>query len=907
MIEKSRYFIAAMCLWGLVVQAAVLVEYDISATTEHPSRHSPSDEGDCVAASYLTADAATMNYSSAWSTDSVALYPNVATSDLAGALSNETYMSFTVTADSGYALELDSLEFGAYPGGGTLRSFAVYSSVGGFAEGSELLSVSYNAIATGVKSYNIDLSSLSGYDDLGSVEFRFYVQSEHIGRSVNLSGITLTGDCSTDASGFAFYLLGADPGMVASDDWLVLSNYTADVAVDGIFDFSFLNDAPAGKYGAVAVSSDGHFEFSGQPGVRVRFRGVNLVTTSCFMDDATADSLAERLARSGYNAVRLHHVDRILQLDDAAAGQLDSVELDRLDYLFAALKSRGIYINIDLYSLRDFTADEMVSFGVSADVAATLSSGDDCTLFKGLLPFSDAAFDAWAVFADALLEHTNAYTGLAWMDDPALVGICPVNENVAGSTIETNANLSAIYEDEFDAWLALDDHQSIYDRDGYDGAFGRFLVEAQTDLDQRMRAHLEALGVSVPLTGSNHQYFQGLTYPRSAYDYVDNHQYWDHPSFPGEKWNLPYEFHQKSAVVNTVSTPRNIMPTRYFGKPFTVSEFNYVRPNKYRAEGGVVMSACAGLQDWDGVYNFDWANLTTNGIGKLSDVFAISVDPIGLLGDRVSALIFLDEQIMSATNTLVFAAEDLTAFTERTAYYGDVFSRLGLIARVASTTNSPAEILSHAGVSAVVVDEDSSSVNPAGGIYAASSTTLVDQLKDADVIADDSVDASRSQYLSETGQVSMDSDEGWMQVVAPRCELFVLPSSAARDGSLVSVTNQDAFCSVFVVAADQQPLEDSGRMLILHLSDAVPTGELYEDDSRTLLTERGDWPMLVARASTDITLHLPADADLTAWAVGLDGSRLYSMPLESTDDGWVLHARTDGEEGAQLVYEIVRE
>lgn len=195
--------------WGS--QAALIAEYDMSATVEHPSRHLPSVEEEHVTASRLTTNAVTMLYSSAWSTDSISLKANVVSTNLADALANDTYMTFTITADTGYTLDLDSLDFGAYPGGGTPRAFAVYSSVGGFTEGSELLSVSYNAAATGVNSYSIDLSSLSGYDNLSTVEFRYYVQVENTGRSINLSNFSVTGTNTFTAISIVEYDMSSTP------------------------------------------------------------------------------------------------------------------------------------------------------------------------------------------------------------------------------------------------------------------------------------------------------------------------------------------------------------------------------------------------------------------------------------------------------------------------------------------------------------------------------------------------------------------------------------------------------------------------------------------------------------------------------------------------------------------------
>lgn len=886
--------ILGLVLAGAISHAAPLVTYDMSSRPAHPNRHDPVIEDRAVSANRLEAVGTTLAYSSAFSVDSVAIRPNVPSADLAGALENGTYLSFTLTAGGG-TVSIDSLDLGVYPGGDTPRMFAVYSSEGGFAEGCELLSVSYNATATNVTPYRIDLSGIEGFSEVGRIEFRIYVQADAVNRSINISGMTVNGSV----------VAGSPVTITASSDWLELSNFTTDILPGSVFDFSFINDAPAGKYGPVKITPEGHFEFEDRPGVRVRFRGVNLVTSGCFLDRESADRVADRLVRSGYNSVRLHHFDRALQLSGAASGQLDPVKLDQLDYLFCALKSRGLYLNIDLFSLRTFSSEDMVSFGLQADAAAGLSGGKAAAIFKWILPFSDAAFTNWCSFSSALLQHRNPYTGLTWAEDPALVGICPVNEDVVGSSIDQDSPLAPIYKKEFSAWLAQGDHQAIYDRDGYDGTFARFLIEVHDGINQRLLAYLRETGVRVPLTGSNHRETQGMTYLREDYDYVDNHQYWDHPRFPEKRFRLPFKFKQKSSIAMTAPAPRNIMAARVFQKPYAVTEFNYVRPNQYRAEGGILISAYAGLQDWDGLYNFDYANGFVNDVGKVSDNFSISVDPIGLLGDRVSSLIFLGENVAPSSETIVFAVEDRTAFTERNTYFGDAIAGIGLVARIASMTLPPKEILQLPGVSAVVVDRDSLSVDPANHIYAADEN-LAAQLQDAGILPAGSIDPAGQCFKSSTGQVKLDAAAGTLQVISPRSELFVLPATAAADGSLVSVTNQDDFCSVFVASVDQAPLVSSQRILVLHLTDAAFNGTRFASEDLTLLEDRGDWPMLIKRGAVDIALKLPADASFEAWAVGLDGARLHSVPFEKTEQGWVLHARAGQGGVPQLAYEIVR-
>jgi hypothetical protein len=691
-----------------------------------------------------------------------------------------------------------------------------------------------------------------------------------------------------------------------SPDWRPLDVFTTAIAPGGVFDFSVLNDAPAGKYGPITVTAEGHFEFKDRPGVRARFWGINLVSSACFLEPEKADRLVDQLARSGYNTVRLHHFDRALQVAGAASGTLDPVKLDQLDYLFAACKKRGLYLNIDLYSLRLFNSAELQSFGLPADAAEGLSGGEAATLFRATLPFSDPAFAAWAAYARALLQHRNPYTRLTWADDPALIGICPVNEDTAGPTVERNPLLAALYEREFAAWLERDDHREILARDGHDGAFGRFLIDAHLRIDQRLLGYLRDLGVRTPLTGSNHRNSQGMVYLREAYDYVDNHQYWDHPRFPGKRFQFPYKFTQESAVAATARTPRNSMPARILGKPYTITEFNYLRPNRHRSEGGVLMPAYASLQDWDALYNFDYANGLSGDLrGNLSDNFSLASDPIGLLADRLSAVLFLRGDIAPAPGSLVFATDPRTAFVKRETYIPQTFAELGLVTRISSRSTDPVVLGRQPGVSAVVIDQDTPPPANARLLY------LGDDHLHAKLIADGilpagSIDDDAQRFRSETGQIDLNATAGTFQVSAPRAELFVLPARANLTGTVVSVANKDTFCSVSVVSADGAPLAESRRLLVLHLADALPTGTRFSDDRQQLLVDRGDWPFLIRRAVTDITLRLPTDATCQAWAVGLDGTRLQPVPIEKTDAGWVLHARTDGPDAPHLAYEILR-
>ena len=180
-----------------------------------------------------------------------------------------------------------------------------------------------------------------------------------------------------------------EPTTIVTDTKWAPYDYSLEINQGSVFDFSSINDAPAGKYGPVIVAPNGHFEFKNQPGVHARFWGVNICTQALYIDKDQVDQVAERLARSGYNVVRIHHFDRDLLRHGSTSYDIDPAQLDRLEYFVSAMEKRGIYINFDLYSLRDFSDAEAISFGWPAVRDKTFNRG---RWFKATMPVSDAAF-----------------------------------------------------------------------------------------------------------------------------------------------------------------------------------------------------------------------------------------------------------------------------------------------------------------------------------------------------------------------------------------------------------------------------------------------------------------------------------------------------------------------------------
>lgn len=673
--------------------------------------------------------------------------------------------------------------------------------------------------------------------------------------------------------------------------------HSLDIASGSVFDFSALLDAPAGKHGPIRATPEGHFEFEGRPGQRVRFWGVNLCFTAQFLEHAEADLLAERLARSGYNTVRFHHFDAELTRHGRRSWDLDPDALDRLDYLFAALKRRGLYVNIDLFSSRPFGDAEVAGWGVPP----TLRSQ-----FKALLPINDAVFASWSRFATALLTHRNPYTGLTWAEDPALIGICPVNENPLFNRIENNPQVFSQYAEAFA-------------RAGGDGPaassnprFNEFIHGLNRASDVRMTAHLRSLGAKALVTGANYTISQGLAYVREHYNYVDCHSYWDHPKFPVKSWALPIAFGQGSAIRARAKMPARIMPTRIFGRPFVSTEFNFCRPNRFRFEGAVLMPAYASLQDWDGLYNFQYAMSRTMAVeGGVENYFAIACDPIGLIADRLGALLFQRGDIAPARTALVYAVQPEEAFSALGRLFPGEFSPLGLVSRVGSLTGTPASIAatkaSAHGIRAYVTAGPTDEL--AARTYRADEA-LASALQRDDILPPGSVSPDQTIYRSDTGQIELDAQAGTVRVVTPRSELFALAPGSRIAGGRVSVANGETPGALAVIALESAPNESlslvtARRILIAHLTDALPQGMRFSHTDRKLLTTWGSGPHLVRAGEVTVRLQLPEGA-WRLWAVDATGVRLREIPLTQDGGELTLFLHSHSPAGTQLAYELAR-
>ena len=177
-------------------------------------------------------------------------------------------------------------------------------------------------------------------------------------------------------------------------------------------------------------------------------------------------------------------------------------------------------------------------------------------------------------------------------EDPAIYTIVLVNENVNLNLLNENPRMTKVYVQKFDEYRRRN-NLPAGSAEQSNPVFHEFLQKSQlASTERQIRFFKEELGLRIPLTGLNHIYpYTALNRIRGRFDLVDMHVYWDHPQFPERAFNLPMRFYQASSIQDMAGVPGIAMPVRIPGKPCIATEYNFCRPNVFRAEAGPLTGA----------------------------------------------------------------------------------------------------------------------------------------------------------------------------------------------------------------------------------------------------------------------------------------------------------------------------
>ncbi len=665
-------------------------------------------------------------------------------------------------------------------------------------------------------------------------------------------------------------------------DWRPF-NYRKDIVAGSALDFSLLGlqDAPAGKHGWLKGCGV-NFAFEDAPSRPVRFYGANLCFSANYPDAEMAERLTTRLARLGYNSIRVHHYDGACSTNVNGEVRLVPEQIDRLDRLLAAAIRKGLYITTDLYVSR------RVAW---RDIGFDRPGKADCvkTLFQAWEP----AYSNWCQFARAFLTHRNPYTGRTYAEEPAMPFIVLINEAAFhGKWNETMAlePMRKVWRDWLVAQRAADpgcypgyDPETPPAGGGWWNASAKdanvkaaFSSAVEAAFVRRAKRFLrEELGVKALITGQN---FGPSLAPIQAmrdseYDYVDLHFYVDHPQFLKTNWSMPASLGNANPALSERTMPESMAYHRLWSRPYTISEYNFAGPGQFRAAGGALTGALAAIQGWGALWRFAYSH----GAGNLGDAaqspgtFDAAVDALGQASDRVAMLLYLRGDMPPAQRAVScdYGAAELDVHQARSwgapPWTGDVPWRM----RVGSSVNGrhPGDVAGYPGRTL---------------------TNSVPPFAAADVAP----------------SVEFDHVRGSFTFATPRCAGGFAEEGRISAGPLEADV-ADAPALVCAAALDGRPVASSRRILVMHLTDVQAAGVTYMNEAKRVLLHGGRGGSLARRGTAAVMLRLEGRETCTVYALDTSGARTGAVSSRRDGDLLSFTCSTAGD-GVHFHYEIVR-
>jgi hypothetical protein len=648
---------------------------------------------------------------------------------------------------------------------------------------------------------------------------------------------------------------------------------------------------PCGKKGRVIATPDGHFAFAAEPGKPQRFYGINLCYSAQYLSREQVDRLLDRLVLLGYNTLRIHHYESGLTTPTDQPGfAWDPVKVDQLDYLMAGCAKRGLWLTTDLYVSRPVSAAQI---GLEGDKIAM-------DRFKILVPVHEGAFQDWAAFARKFLDRVNPYTGVRVADDPALAWLSLINEgpiaNFWGEICqmpEWQAAWTRWVLEEFpeakirgqilgsgspDAEGKLPMPGSLSGNSPASRLAAVFVAVMEKKAYERMRDFLrKELRCDALLTNMTNAAARvpAAQFARTAFDYVDEHFYVDHPQFLERPWRLPSSSPNTNPIPAGAPGGANVAAARLFGKPFTITEYNYAGPGRFRGVGGILTGALGALQDWDAMWRFAYSHNARDLFEPAPmGYFDLASDPLNQAADRLTLFLYLRGDVAPARERLAVILPEVDR---------ENFNQPLNVALLQS-------VAWKAQVGTVVVAKDA---EPPGHLIPLSADPA--QAKPV-------LEAALGKV--QENQVVLDARRAVLTIDTPRSAGGYAEKGRSIRTSSVEVGDLTHGATVFVNSLDASPITTSRRLLVTHLTDLQNTGGHYAEAARKTLLDWGRLPHLVRAGSARVSLAVTDPEKLTVWALSVGGRRVEKVPSRIESSRLVFTASVQGSEGARLLYEV---
>ena len=666
----------------------------------------------------------------------------------------------------------------------------------------------------------------------------------------------------------------------------------------------------AGQYGWAKPAPDGSLRFEKRPNEKIRLYGSvegNISYHRLFDGcksvadrHAAIDAFAVQMKRMGMNFVRPHGLlDAAFDISAFKnRGVLREEELDERDYFLAACKRAGIYVYIDIaaYVLRDPETKNQIAKKA------------------GVMVKEPSYWKLWEDCAYGILNRTNRYTGVAWKDDPAVIGVMEYNEQATGAKIALQGawkNLDPLvkraYAKGFDDWLAINAPgvKGISENDGMlpkfyggdprGGLLHRYLSDLFANRAEDCNFTIRSTGYKGLLSAYNSDVDYGATAARwKACDVVAYNFHAGHPHGGGHGYSGA-RVSQRSVVDAMASGIAFCYGNRIrlAGRPFIVTENSHAFWNRSRYEAALMLPAYGALNGYSGILWHEGAGDTKahgNWPRGTIGVFKISTSPLMRAATFLGAMLFRRGDVSESPQQVAISVDndywkkhsaDAPSTTQAKLglvfKYGLAFPNLERPSSIGKTVKADVTLAPGSG------DEIEDGLwvsnvkeNESGNFDIDS---FVAKMKSRGILPESNITSPKNGvYQSATGEIVLDAAKGELSVVTPRTEAACIASGKSKRLGLFAIGNTSEPCCAALTSVDGLPLSESRRMVFLWMTRESNQNMITGEDGKTMVA-MGAYPALLKGGKVSFSAKVSNPEDFSLYLLDYSGARLEKIPV----------------------------
>ena len=670
------------------------------------------------------------------------------------------------------------------------------------------------------------------------------------------------------------------------------------------------------KDGALLIGRDGAVTFRTQEGKPVRLIGFNAFPSLYRMKGAsreeihrTIDRCLEQAKRMGYDYFRTNFLlDRDPFQGAAADFEFNPEYLDRLDYLVAACRRYRLYIYGTTASYQLGRKEWNKPFQQRAALKNE-------TLFG--VP---ARREEWKKLIVKLLTHVNPYTGIAYKDDPAflcfefyneqeisLQSLLRAPESFPAETLAfINAKFVRFLEKKYGTAKELSKRWGVTVRNfpevkfhsgrftgnrAFTGDWQLFCMENAAECLDFFNGVMREIGCDRYISQYNFLPSIGFSRVRAEKTHlVSMNTYFRHPSKMMSRGSV---VRQESSLTGSGSEYfKKAATCRIAGMPLFVTEYNHCYWNRYEYEGGIFFAAYSALQSFAGITVHQSPVMEENRPLRLEN-FRVATSPTKRANEFLAMSLFRRSDVQSSPHRveLLFPAEFLE---DGNAGAGAVNTSQAALAFLTGITLRFPELPAKAenGPELSFLPEQSATIHSGAwsssveGSVFGNLADSVAKLRTAGILPKNNpTDADAQCFVSDTGELSLDTRARRLKVITPKTEAVILkPDDANLALRQLTVHAVDTGCAAAVTSLDDLPLAESRHMMFVLNTNSVSEGLVLSGDRSTLIEPGKNAPPLMETARIRVSLR----CDGKSWKLyplSLSGERRKPLPVTQQTDG----------------------